>query len=152
VDTVQYVVTDGSIFTDLQQRDMTYSVSSPDRTGMVCQITSADARHGYELASDYITDPARDSVLVQTVLQALPGHHPELDHLQVYVRYDATIDNTGGGGSTNQGANNATVDPTTTALVSTDHTAPSGPFAARVAGLVASRPRPPSRRRLVPLS
>ncbi len=104
-------------------------------------MTSADARHGFELVSDYITDPARDSVLVQTILQALPGHHPDLDQLQVYVRYDATIDNTGGGGSTNQGANDATVDPATTALVSSDHTTPSGPFAARVVGaLVANRP------------
>ena len=141
VHTVQYVVTDGSTFTDLQQRDMTYSVTSPDRSGMVCEVTSADTRHGFELVSDYITDPARDSVLVQTVLQALPGHHPDLDQLQVYVRYDATIDNTGGGGATNQGANDATVDPATTALVSSDHNTPSGPFAARVTGaLVANRP------------
>jgi glucoamylase len=141
VHTVQYIVTDGSTFTDLQERDMTYTVSSPDRSGMVCRVTSADARHGFELVSDYITDPARDSVLVQTTLQAVPGHHPALDHLQVYVRYDATIDNTGGGGSTNQGANDATVDPATTALVSSDHTAPTGPFAARVVGaLVANRP------------
>ena len=33
VSTLQYVVTDGSTFTDLQTRDMTYSVSA-DPTGM----------------------------------------------------------------------------------------------------------------------
>ena len=61
--------------------------------------------------------------------------------LKVYVRYDATIDNSGGGGTTNGGANDATVDPASTALVSSDTTAPTGPFAAQVVGaLVADQP------------
>jgi glucan 1,4-alpha-glucosidase len=64
-----------------------------------------------------------------------------LKNLRVYVRYDATIDNTGGGGPSNRGANNATIDPGTTALVASDTHAPSGPFAAQVVGaLVADRP------------
>src|SRR6202020_2912758 len=33
VNTLQYIVTDGRSFTDMQQRDMTYTVSSPDRSG-----------------------------------------------------------------------------------------------------------------------
>ena len=41
--TLQYIVTDGRSFTALQQRDMTYTVSSPDPTGMVCEVTSTDA-------------------------------------------------------------------------------------------------------------
>src|ERR1051326_4379355 len=47
VKTLQYIVTDGKTFADLQERDMTYKVSSPDRSGMVCQVTSTDARHGF---------------------------------------------------------------------------------------------------------
>ena len=47
VNTVQYIVTDGQTFADLQQRNMTYSLSSPDRSGMVCQVTSTDAAHGF---------------------------------------------------------------------------------------------------------
>src|SRR5262245_49875525 len=39
VETMQYLVTDGSSFTDLQTRDMTYTVSA-DSTGMVCSVTS----------------------------------------------------------------------------------------------------------------
>jgi glucodextranase-like protein len=31
VETLQYIVTDGATFTDLQTRDMTYSVSLPDQ-------------------------------------------------------------------------------------------------------------------------
>lgn len=35
VNTVQYVVPDGKSYTDLQQRNMTYTVGSPDRIGKV---------------------------------------------------------------------------------------------------------------------
>ena len=73
VNTVQYVVTDGKSFTDLQQRDMAYTVSSPDRSGMVCRVVSTDASHRFRLVSDYITDPARDSVVVRTTLEPLRG-------------------------------------------------------------------------------
>jgi glucan 1,4-alpha-glucosidase len=141
VKTVQYVVTDGKTFADSQQRDMTYSVSSPDRSGMVCQVTSTDTKHGFRLISEYVTDPARASVVVQTRLEPLPGGGTaSIQDLKVYVRYDATIDNTGGGGPANGGPNDATVDPATTGLVSSDTKPPAGPFAAQVAGaLVADR-------------
>jgi glucan 1,4-alpha-glucosidase len=139
--TLQYIVTDGRSFTALQQRDMTYTVSSPDPSGMVCRVTSTDAAHGFRLVTDYLTDPARDSVVMRTRLLPLPGGTASVAGLKVYVRWDATIDNTGGGGTKNQGANDATVDPASTALVSSDTHAPSGPFAARVTGAVlASRP------------
>jgi glucan 1,4-alpha-glucosidase len=141
VKTVQYIVTDGRTFTDLQQRDMTYSVSSPDRSGMVCRVTSTDAKRGFALITDYITDPARAAVVMRTTLRPLYPRRRGLGRLKVYVRYDATIDNTGGGGAKNGGPNDANVDPATTALVSSDTTTPSGPFAAQVVGaLVANRP------------
>src|ERR1700752_957692 len=72
VSTLQYVVTDGATFTDLQTRDMTYTVSA-DPSGMACTVTSSDARHGFELVTTYITDPARDAVLMRTRLEDLPG-------------------------------------------------------------------------------
>src|ERR1700685_1686447 len=111
--TLQYIVTNGSTFSDLQQRDMTYSVSSPDPSGMVCQVTSTDTRHSFQLVTDYIPDPARDSVVMQTRLLPLHGNWASLAGLKVYARWDATIDNTGGGGSSNAGANNATIAPRT---------------------------------------
>ncbi len=141
VSTVQYIVTDGRTFADLQQRDMTYSVSSPDPSGMVCQVTSTDRAHRFRLVSDYVTDPARDSVVVHTTLVPMSGGARSVRNLKVYVRYDATIDNTGGGGAANGGPNDATVDPATTALVSSDTVAPTGPFSAQVVGaLVANHP------------
>ena len=74
VNTLQYIVTDGRSFIDMQQRDMTYTVSSPDRSGMVCQVTSRDRKHGFALVTDYLTDPARDSVVMHTTLEPLPRH------------------------------------------------------------------------------
>ncbi|MFZ0974048.1 MAG: glycoside hydrolase family 15 protein [Solirubrobacteraceae bacterium] len=133
VNTLQYIVTDGRSFADLQQRDMTYTVSSPDRSGMVCQITSRDPKHGFALVTDYFTDPARASVLMHTTLEPLPGTMAAaIGRLKVYVRYDAQIDNTGGGGQTNALPNNAVIDRSTGALVASDTTPPTGPWAAQV--------------------
>ena len=131
VKTLQYIVTDGKTFADLQERDMTYTVSSPDRSGMVCQVTSTDARHGFQIVTDYITDPATDSIVMHSRLVPLPGHRSGFGDLKVYVRYNPHIDNTGGGGSSNGGANNAEVDPATTALVATDTTACDRPGTVR---------------------
>jgi glucoamylase len=74
VSTLQYVVTDGATFTDLQTRDLTYTVQA-DPTGMACTVTATSAVHGYRIITTYITDPARDSVVMDTRLQATPGSH-----------------------------------------------------------------------------
>jgi glucoamylase len=102
VNTLQYVVTDGH-FTDLQTRDLTYTVSA-DRTGMVCTVTATSAAHGYQLVTTYVTDPARDTVLVHTELR---GHHT--DGLHVYARLDAHVNGNGGGGPANGGADTGVV-------------------------------------------
>jgi len=72
---------------------------------------------------------------MHTTLEPLPGTTTASFHrLKVYVRYDAQIDNTGGGGKSNALPNDATIDPTTGALVASDTTAPTGPWAAQVVG------------------
>jgi glucoamylase len=109
VSTLQYVVTDGSTFSDLQTRDMTYTVAA-DPTGMACTVTSTDTRHGFRLVTTYITDPARDTVLMRTRLQSLPGSNTKLTGLHLYARLDAHVNGNGGGGSQNAGANSGVVD------------------------------------------
>ena len=109
VSTLQYVVTDGSTFTDLQSRDMTYTVAA-DPTGMSCTVTSTDAKHGFRLVTTYITDPARDTVLMHTTLQDAPGSRTNLAGLQLYARLDAHVNGNGGGGTENAGANTGVVD------------------------------------------
>ena len=110
VSTLQYVVTDGeSTFSDLQTRDMTYTVAA-DRSGMACTVTSTDAKHGFRLVTTYITDPARDTVLMHTTLE---GPAANLKNLHLYARLDAHVNGNGGGGTQNAGANSGVVDTST---------------------------------------
>lgn len=109
VSTLQYVVTDGSSFTDLQTRDMTYTVAA-DATGMACTVTSTDKAHGFRLTTEYIADPVRDTVLMHTTLSAVPGSKTNLSALRVYARLDAHVNGTGGGGTDNAGGNTGVLD------------------------------------------
>ena len=103
VSTLQYVVTNGSTFTDLQTRDMSYTVSA-DPTGMACTVTATDAQHGYRLTTTYITDPGSDTVLMHTRLSAVPGSGTNVSGLHLYARLDAHVNGNGGGGSSTQNA------------------------------------------------
>jgi glucoamylase len=112
VETLQYIVTDGSTFTDLQTRDMTYTVAA-DPTGMACTVTATSASHGYQLVTTYITDPARDTVLMSTRIQATPGSRTDVSKLRLYARLDAHVNGDGGGGSQNAGSNTGVLDTST---------------------------------------
>ncbi|HEY7263210.1 MAG TPA: glucodextranase DOMON-like domain-containing protein [Trebonia sp.] len=112
VSTLQYVVTDGATFTDLQTRDMTYTVSA-DSSGMACTVTSTDAAHGFRLVTTYVTDPNSEAVLMHTTLEATPGSTANLASLHLYARLDAHVNGNGGGGSQNAGANTGVVDTST---------------------------------------
>jgi len=116
VETMQFVVTDGSTFTDLQTRDTTYTVQSLDRSGMACRVTSTARSGTYRIVTDYITDPARDAVVMRVKLHGPKGLH-------LYVRLDPSVNGNGGGGSANGGADDATTYTTAdaTALVSIDN-------------------------------
>jgi glucoamylase len=109
VETLQFLVTDGKTFTDLQTRDMTYTVRALDRSGMSCEVTSRAKSGMYTLVADYLTDPDRNSVVIRTELTAA---HADND-LKLYVRYDPTVNGNGGGGSGNAGADDALVDAST---------------------------------------
>ncbi len=103
VNTLQYLVTDGKTFTDLQTRDMTYKVV-PDPTGMSCTVVAtpdqAEAAHGYRITTTYIADPSRDAVLMRTSFFGPRGD-------RLYLRLDPLAGGTGGGGSQNAGGNSA---------------------------------------------
>ncbi|HWG27920.1 glucodextranase DOMON-like domain-containing protein [Actinospica sp.] len=109
VSTLQYAVTDGSTFTDLQTRDMTYTVAA-DPSGMACTVVSKDQAHGYALTTTYVTDPRRDTVLMHTTLSSLSGTHTNLARLHVYARLDAHANGDGGGGDANAGGNTGVID------------------------------------------
>ena len=112
VETMQYLVTDGSTFTDLQARDMTYTVRSTDRSGMACEVT-ARARSGrYRIVTSYVTDPGRDAVLMSVRFEGDTGG------LKLYVRLDPSVNGNGGGGANNGGADSAGA--STAALTASD--------------------------------
>jgi glucoamylase len=102
VKTLQYLVTDGRTFTDLQTRDMTYQ-SFPDPTGMACTVVAGNSGRHYRIATTYLADPARDAVLMRTRFEGPRGD-------RVYVRLDPLAGGTGGGGSQNGGPNTAALD------------------------------------------
>ena len=101
VHSLQYVVSDGHSFTDLQTRDMSYRVI-PDPSGMSCTVDVSDPAHHYSILTTYIADPGRDAVLMRMRFTG-----PSADH--VYLRLDPLAGGTGGGGSQNAGGNSATV-------------------------------------------
>src|SRR6185437_8387645 len=66
VETLQYEVSDGSAFTDLQTRDMTSTAEAlPDSGGMACRVTATAKSGKYRIATEYLTDPSRNTVLMR---------------------------------------------------------------------------------------
>jgi glucoamylase len=117
LETLQYVVTDGSTFTDLQTRDMNYVVRAvEDSGGMACRVAATAKSGRYRIETDYITDPTRNSVLMSVRFK------PKRPGDRLYVRFDPTVNGNGGGGAGNGGADSATVDRSTghPVLVSSD--------------------------------
>ncbi len=113
VQTMQFLVTDGNSFTDLQTRDMTYTVAA-DPTGMTCTVTSTAKSGKYRLTTTYLTDTSRSSVVVHTRYTPLVK---AAKNFRLYVRLDATVGGNGGGGAGNGGADSAVVDRSTGSAV-----------------------------------
>jgi glucan 1,4-alpha-glucosidase len=117
VETLQYVVTDGSTFTDLQTRDMTYTVKARDTSGgMACHVDATARSGAYGIRTEYVTDPGRNTLLMRVTFK------PHRAGLKLYVRFDPTVNGNGGGGSGNGGGDTATLDDSTghTILVADD--------------------------------
>ena len=68
VETLQYIVTDGSTFTDLQARDMVSTAKTLDDSGMSCRVTSTANSGKYKIVTDYVTDPDRNTLVMRTRL------------------------------------------------------------------------------------
>jgi glucoamylase len=105
-ETLQYVVTDGATFTDLQTRDMTYSVQALDRRALTCRVTARAKSGRYRIVTDFLTDPDRPTVILRSRFEALRGRSKDY---RVYVRFDPNLNGNGGGGTANAGADGGTV-------------------------------------------
>ena len=107
VETLQYVVTDGSTFADIQTRDTTYTVELLDAQALDCRVTVTAKSGKYRIITDYLTDPANNTVVMHAKFQPLVG---DLSSYQLYVIYNPSINGNGGGGSGNGGGDSGTVD------------------------------------------
>ena len=118
VHSLEYVVTDGSS-TDIQPRDMTYTVRALGGPGgLACEIT-AKARDGsYQIVTDYLTDPGRNAVVMRVRFDPLTAGAAR-DRL--YARLQPLVNGHGGGGSQNAGADSATTVPTAAGPVPVDY-------------------------------
>src|SRR2546428_4084549 len=112
VETLQYIVTDGSTFTDLQTRDTTYTVQSLSKNSnaLDCEVTTTAKSGKYRIVTDYLTDPGQNTLVMNVHFIALVG---ALSNYQLYVRYDPSINGNGGGGSGNGRGDSGTVDTPT---------------------------------------
>ena len=114
VETLQYVVTDGSTFTDLQTRDMTSTVRALDDSGMACEVTSTPASGKYRIVTDYVADPRTDALLMKVAFKVDKKRTRNGNgDLRLYLRFDPTVNGNGGGGAGNGGADSATTDTST---------------------------------------
>src|SRR2546428_2084409 len=110
VETLQLLVTDGHTFTDLQARDMTYTVQAPDARSLDCRVVTTAKSARYRITTDYLTDPARNTLLMRIKFD--PKNDENVDY-HVYLRYDPTINGNGGGGSGNGGGDSGLIDTST---------------------------------------
>ena len=84
---MQYVVTDGSTFVDLERDATSHAISMPTETALEYAVMNTDKRPSpkYRIINTYIADPSRDSLLIRTRfefvgwrrLPALPAREPE---------------------------------------------------------------------------
>lgn len=110
VSTLQYIVTDGSSFTDLQTRDMSYTVQLLGGAALECRVIATAHSGKYRITTDYVTDPNQNTVVMHMQFTPLIG---SLSNYKFYVRFDPTINGNGGGGSGNGGGDTAIVDTST---------------------------------------
>src|SRR3954464_9227350 len=100
-ETLQYIVTDGSTFTDLQTRDMTYTVQALDRRAPTCRVVAAAKSGRYRITTDFLTDPNRPTVILRSRFEALKGRARDY---KGFAAFASTLHGNGGGGGDNAGA------------------------------------------------
>ena len=93
---MQYIVTDGSTFVDLERDATNHVVSMPDEKALEYTVTNTDNRATpkYRITNTYITDPDRDTLLIRTRFDSLDG-----GAYRLYLLVNPSV--AGGGGNDN---------------------------------------------------
>lgn len=110
VESLQYIVTDGNSFTDLQTRDTTYTVEALSSRALDCRVTSTAKSGKYRIITDYLTDPSHNTVVMHTRFQPVVGN---VSTYKLYVIFNPSLNGNGGGDIGNGGPDSGTVDTST---------------------------------------
>jgi glucoamylase len=86
VQDLQYIVSDGSSFTDLERDATTHTVALADPRALQYRQVNTAKRGSYRITKTYVTDPDRHTLLVRTRFQVLSG-----GPLQLYVLYNPSL-------------------------------------------------------------
>jgi glucoamylase len=92
VQDLQYVVTDGATFTDLERDATSHAVAMPDEDALEYTLTNTARSGRYRLTTTYVTDPARATLLLRTRFQSLDG-----GAYRLYVLYNPSLAGGAGG-------------------------------------------------------
>ncbi len=87
---LQFVVSDGESFSVLERDDLDHAIELVDPKSLTYRQTSTDPDGRFQLTKTYVTDPARDALLVDVTFES----STDVPY-QVYVLYDPGLGNTG---------------------------------------------------------
>ena len=92
---MQYIITDGSTFVDLERDATSHVISMPTEDALEYIVTNTDKRKSpkYRITNTYVTDPSRDTLLIRTRFESLDG-----GVYQLYLHANPSI---AGGGANN---------------------------------------------------
>ncbi len=92
---MQYVITDGSTFVDLERDATSHAISMSSEKALEYTVTNTDTRPSpkYRITSTYIADPSRNTLLIRTRFESLDGG--------VYRLYLLANPSMAGGGANN---------------------------------------------------
>ena len=92
---MQYVITDGSTFVDLERDATSHAISMPTEKALEYTVTNTDTRSSpkYRITNTYIADPSHDTLLIRTRFESLDGG--------VYRLYLLANPSMAGGGANN---------------------------------------------------
>lgn len=70
---MQYLVTDGSTFVDLERDATNHVVSMPDQKSLEYTVTNTAKSGKYRITNTYVTDPNNSTLVINTRFQSLDG-------------------------------------------------------------------------------
>ena len=89
---LQYIVTDGSTFTDTETANTSHAISLTDPTSLTWQQVNTASNGDFKITKTYVADPSRSVILIQTTFTNLSS-----GPLQLYADYLPQLNNQGMG-------------------------------------------------------